>query len=60
MGSDRGLQEKDRQGGDQFHEYGVPNIQITIEKIEKTVEVDQLQFSYQKVVEQLSCEDKRL
>ena len=52
-----GLQAKDHQGGDQFHEYDVSNIQMTIGKIEKTVEVHQLQFSYQVVDVQLSRND---
>ena len=32
--SNRSLQEKAQQGSDRFHEYNVPNIQMTIEKIE--------------------------
>ena len=54
------LQEKDHQGGDRFHQHNVPNIQMTMEKIEKTVEVHQLQFSYQAVDVQLSRNDECL
>ena len=36
--SNRGLQERDHQGGDQFLEYDVPNIQMIVEKIEQLEE----------------------
>ena len=41
-----------------FHEHGLPNIQMTIEEVEKTVEVHQLQFSHQVVDVQLSRNDE--
>ena len=43
-----------------FREQRLPNIQMTIEKIEETVEVHQLQLSYQVVDVQLSRNDECL
>ena len=54
--SNRGLREKDHPEGDRCHEHNVP----TIDKIEKTVEVHQVQFLCQVVDVQLSRNDECL
>ena len=51
---------KDNQRGDRFREHNMLNIQTTIEKIEKIVEVHRLRFSNQVVDVRLSRNDKCL